>query len=76
MFNNNAATVLYDVVKDKRCATCRWWQGEREIRFRNMRPWKVATAGYAICQARRQAIGNNCACSRTCPAWSKWERLG
>ena len=26
---------------DKKCATCRWWQGSRDIQFWNKKPFKV-----------------------------------
>ena len=50
---------------DKKCATCRWWQGSRDIQFRDMKPFKVEC----------DAITAPEAYSASCPRWVAWEKL-
>lgn len=60
-------------VTDKKCATCRWWNGARSVEFRGNVPYYVkAESVNATCMAR----GNGAASASTvCSKWSKWERL-
>ena len=58
-------------IADRRCATCRWWPGEREVKFMSQRPYKVQSVGNARCQAKGTLSSGANACSR----WSKWEHL-
>ena len=63
-------------ISDKKCATCRWWGGERSIRFQG------ATLKFVTIKA--VLPGANCAAWPgkpsfsgvfTCFRWSKWEKL-
>ena len=60
-------------ITDRRCGTCRWWPGEREIKFMSQRPIKVETTGNAKCQARGISVSGG---QSHCSKWTKWERLG
>jgi hypothetical protein len=59
-------------IADRRCGTCRWWPGEREIKFMSQRPIKVETTGNAKCQARGTSVSGG---QSHCSKWTKWERL-
>ena len=59
-------------VNEKKCATCRWWQGTRGIEMRANVPFYVKVDGAGACGTlsnQTKTPGN--ACSR----WSKWEKL-
>ena len=60
-------------VTDKKCATCRWWNGERGIEFRANQPYYVKVGNpNSTCSAR----GNGAASAATvCPRWTLWEKL-
>ena len=68
--------MAYDLqVKDKKCATCRWWGGSREVIFVGREPKYVRVAGIlqgAPCAAWN---GRSYNASATCPRWSLWEKL-
>ena len=34
---------------DKKCATCRWWQGDREVIFWSRKPFKVECDAQGMC---------------------------
>ena len=58
---------------EKKCATCRWWQGARGIEMRNYQPFYVKVeAGPAPCMALK---GQQKTPATTCPRWSMWEKL-
>ena len=69
-FMNNAKQLVG--IADRRCGTCRWWPGEREIKFMSQRPFKVETTGNAKCQARGTSVSGG---QSHCSKWTKWERL-
>ena len=70
IFSSTAKTLVS--IDARRCATCRWWPGEREIKFMSQRPFKVQSTGNARCQAKGiAASGGQSPCSK----WTKWERL-
>jgi hypothetical protein len=60
-------------LKDRKCATCAFWLGMREIDFRAYKPMYIkAESGLAGCladKARRLTAGNRCL------KWKLWERL-
>ena len=56
---------------DRKCATCRWWHGERDIIFFNKKPFKVECANSGDCLSKRARR----AYSLSCPIWKQWERL-
>ena len=35
------STAVYRIT-EKKCATCRWWQGSRMVEFRNNQPYYVS----------------------------------
>ena len=58
---------------EKKCATCRWWQGARGIEMRNYQPFYVKVeARPAPCMALK---GQAKTPATTCPRWSLWEKL-
>lgn len=58
---------------EKKCATCRWWQGERIVEFRALSPTYVkAIAAPAPCMALN---GQSKTPVTFCSRWSKWEKL-
>ena len=58
---------------EKKCATCRWWQGARMVEFRNNQPYYVSVdAAPAPCMALK---GQARTPATTCPRWVKWEKL-
>ena len=59
-------------ITERRCATCRWWPGEREITFLSQRPFKVQSTGNARCQAKGISVSGG---QSHCSKWTKWERL-
>lgn len=56
---------------DKKCATCRWWQGERQISFWAQKPFKVKCESKGNCAASKAPK----AYSGACPRWVAWEKL-
>ena len=63
-------------IAHKKCATCRWWSGSRNIRFVGANPEFVtikAVLPGANCRAwpdKRPFSG-----TATCFRWSRWEKL-
>ena len=58
-------------LKDKKCATCRWWQGDRQIIFWAQKPFKVECDAKGACDAIRGPKTYSGTCSR----WVAWEKL-
>ena len=56
---------------DKKCATCRWWQGERDIQFWNKKPFKVECDAKGDCMS----VKTSKPYSSSCPRWVAWEKL-
>ena len=57
---------------DRKCATCRWWQGARGVEMRANQPYYVKVeARPAACMAGGQPRTPN----NVCPRWSRWEKL-
>ncbi len=60
-------------VKDKKCGTCRWWGGVREVVFSGNKPKYVkaeAVASPCLAQKNKATTPGN-----TCPKFSTWEKL-
>jgi len=57
----------------KRCATCSFWPGEREIQLFQFKPMAVrASDGSYPCIANRnQDVG----AVHSCLSWRKWEKI-
>ena len=59
-------------VTDKKCGTCRWWNGERRVEFIANKPYYVkADAGSHPCSAQKR----NCTPNNTCLKFQAWEKL-
>ena len=58
-------------LNDKKCATCRWWQSERDIQFWNKKPFKVECEAKGDCMAIKAPKFY----SGTCSKWVPWEKL-
>ncbi len=56
---------------DKKCATCRWWQGDREVIFWSRKPFKVECDAQGMCPSCKQ----NKTYSFSCRNWVPWEKL-
>ena len=64
-------TAVYRLA-EKKCATCRWWNGPRGIDFRANKPYYVKTASApAPCLAKRATTTP----ANTCLRWTAWEKL-
>ena len=58
---------------EKKCGTCRWWQGVRGVELRGYVPFYVkAVSAPAPCMALN---GQARTPANVCPRWSKWEKL-
>ena len=65
-------TAVYRIA-EKKCATCRWWNGERGIEFRANKPCYVKAASSAsTCMAKRNASST---AANTCLRWAAWEKI-
>ena len=60
-------------IEEKKCATCRWWNGERGIDFRANKPFYVKVGNSnSTCMAK----SNGPASAATfCPKWTRWEKI-
>ncbi len=61
------------MLKDKRCATCRWWEGCREIFFVSQKPHAINYEGKGNCMADKNR--GDVPGIHQCPRWVKWEKL-
>ena len=59
-------------INEKKCATCRWWQGARAIEFRGTAPFYVKVEGSGPCAAWGNASKTP---ATSCSRWSLWEKL-
>ena len=68
--------MAYDVpVTHRKCATCRWWSGSRDLVFVGSDPKFVRIGGIhdaVSCDAWPDKKRGG---ADTCFRWSKWERL-
>ena len=59
-------------LNEKKCATCRYWEGERQIFFWNRKPVAVdALVPCASCPVRRNKTSPGTSCS----TWQPWEKI-
>jgi hypothetical protein len=56
---------------DKKCGTCRWWEGERKITFWGQKPFKVECETRGNCPSVRSTK----TALYSCPRWVAWEKL-
>ena len=63
----------YYRLAEKKCATCRWWNGPRGIEFRATKPYyvKVETVRSA-CMAKSNTTATP---ANTCLRWTAWEKI-
>ena len=65
-------TFLTFRINEKKCATCRWWGGAREMEFRAYKPFYIKTSSNAsVCFLKKLDINP----INKCPAYEKWEKL-
>ena len=60
-------------VKDKKCATCSYWSGERNIILVAFKPTYIhadTASRECIAMKNRRYSAIN-----TCPSWKRWEKL-
>lgn len=61
-------------IGEKKCATCRWWNGARGVEFRANKPYYVKTeSGRAACMAKSNTSST---AANTCLRWAAWEKIG
>lgn len=61
-------------VEERKCATCRYWDGARTLEFRADKAFAVRVEGMAApCLAYRGQTRTPATC---CSRWVKWEKLG
>ena len=60
-------------VTDKKCATCRWWNGSRSVEFRANAPYYVKVENSSsTCAAKSNTSAS---AATVCPKWAVWEKL-
>lgn len=60
-------------ITDRKCATCRWWQGTRGVELRGYAPCYVKVdSALAPCMALNNQMRTP---ANVCPRWSKWEKI-
>ena len=60
-------------IEEKKCATCRWWNGDRVVEFRANRPFYVKVGKpSSTCMARSNGPAS---AATTCPRWARWEKI-
>ena len=60
-------------IEEKKCATCRWWNGERGIEFHMNRPFYVKVGNSnSTCMAKSNGPAS---AATTCPKWTRWEKI-
>ena len=60
-------------IKEKKCATCSFWSGERNIEFSANKPWRInAVASNSDCIAMKN---KKVTPGQTCLKWQLWEKL-
>ena len=59
---------------EKKCATCRWWNGERGINFNGgSRPQYVKVENSnSTCAAKNNSPAS---AATSCPRWTRWEKI-
>ena len=65
------AMAVYKIT-EKKCATCRWWDGWRSVELRANKPFYVkvdAEAAECSVQKRTPTPGD------CCPKWMIWEKI-
>ena len=69
---NEAMTAVYRIA-EKKCATCRWWNGERGIEFHVNKPFYVKVGNSnSTCMAKHNGPSS---AANTCLRWALWEKI-
>jgi len=59
-------------IHEKKCATCSYWAGTREIIMQNYKPFYIkATAGQFQCMVQNRLTSAVTFCNR----WRMWEKI-
>ena len=62
--------------KEKICATCEYWDNERELHFQNNQLYAVLHAvKQGKCQARNNALMTGFVSTEHCPGYKRWHKL-
>lgn len=70
---NKIEMTAYYRIAEKKCATCRWWNGERGIEFRAYKPYYVKVGNSnSTCLAKKNAASS---AANTCLRWAAWEKI-
>ena len=72
---NNKEKIMSAVyrIEEKKCATCRWWNGARGIEFRANKPFYVKVGNSSsTCMAKSNGPAS---AATTCPKWTRWEQI-
>jgi len=60
-------------INEKKCATCSYWAGSREIQFNANKPFYVkAIAGSFQCLVNKSKMATG---GTTCLKWKLWEKI-
>lgn len=60
-------------IEEKKCATCRWWNGEHGVEFRMNRPFYVKVGNSSsTCMAKSNGSAS---ADTVCPKWTRWEKI-
>ena len=60
-------------VNEKKCATCRWWNGDRGVEFRVNQPFYVKVGNpRSTCMAKSNGPASS---TGYCPKWACWEKI-
>lgn len=62
-------------ITHKKCATCRWWSGARELVFVGREPEFVRVEGIVPGVPCSAWNGRKYGATMACMRWTKWERL-
>ena len=62
-------------IAQKKCATCRWWSGARELVFVGREPEFVRVEGIVPGVPCSAWNGRKYGATMACMRWTKWERL-
>ena len=60
-------------IEERKCATCRWWNGGRGVEFRMNRPYYVKVGNSnSTCMAKSNGQAS---AATICPKWMRWEKI-
>ena len=60
-------------IAEKKCATCRWWNGSRSVDFRANQPYYVKVGdSSSTCAAKSNTVAS---AASYCSKWTRWEKI-